>query len=196
MIELRDLVFSYADRPVLNGVSLSLTDGMHAAVMGPSGAGKSTLLRLAMGLAQPKSGLVRRSGRIACVFQEPRLLPWCTALENVNCVLSDGPETLPAAEKWLSALELSACAGLYPDALSGGMQQRLAIARALAFGGDTLLLDEPFKGFDADLREEVIALLQRECAGKTLLLVTHDADAAARLAERTYLLSDGVLKIM
>ena len=196
MIELKNVSFSYGRQSILENISLAVPDGAHVSLMGPSGQGKTTLLRLILGLERPQSGSVRVTGRVSCVFQEPRLLPWCTALENVCAVLPNRADPVPAAMGWLEALELADAADLYPEALSGGMQQRLAIARALAYGGDTLLLDEPLKGSDAALRGRLLDLLRRESVGKTLVLVTHDGDAARYLTRRSYLLSLGAIGIM
>ena len=108
MIETRDLTVTYDGRAVLRAVDLTVPDGGHIALMGPSGCGKTTLLRVLAGLRAPDGGTVRVSpGRMACVFQEPRLLPWRTAAENVNAVLSDRAQTMPQALAWLERLELS-----------------------------------------------------------------------------------------
>ena len=181
MIEVHDLTVTYDGRDVLHKVTLTVPDGAHIALMGPSGCGKTTLLRVLAGLRTPDGGSVRVSpGRIACVFQEPRLLPWRTAAENVNAVLSDRAQTMPQARAWLERLELGAAAEQYPAALSGGMQQRVAIARALAYDAPVLLLDEPFRALDAALRVRVIACIAAETQGRTLVLATHDpADADA-----------------
>ena len=153
MIEVHDLTVTYDGRDVLHKVTLTVPDGAHIALMGPSGCGKTTLLRVLAGLRAPDGGSVRvEPGRIACVFQEPRLLPWRTAAENVNAVLSDRAQTMPQARAWLERLELGTAAEQYPAALSGGMQQRVAIARALAYDAPVLLLDEPFRALDAALR--------------------------------------------
>ena len=167
MIEVHDLTVTYDGRDVLQHVTLTVPDGAHIALMGPSGCGKTTLLRVLAGLRAPDGGSVRVSpGRIACVFQEPRLLPWRTAAENVNAVLSDRTQTMPQARAWLERLELGEAAEQYPAALSGGMQQRVAIARALAYDAPVLLLDEPFRGLDAALRARVIACIAAETQGK------------------------------
>ena len=172
-----------------------MPDGGHIALMGPSGCGKTTLLRVLAGLQAPDAGTVRvEPGRMACVFQEPRLLPWRTAAENVNAVLSDRAQTMPQALAWLERLELGDACDQYPAALSGGMQQRVAIARALAYDAPVLLLDEPFRGLDAALRARVTALIADAAKDKTLVLATHDAADAAALGCAVYAYADGAFR--
>ncbi len=190
MIEIKNLSIAYGGESVLENVYISIAKGEKVALMGPSGCGKTSLLRTAAGLLEPASGSVEISGRISCVFQEPRLLPWLTARENVNLVLSDSPATIAEADKWLAAVGLAEAADKLPAELSGGMQQRLSIARALAYGGDILLLDEPLKGMDAALREDIAALIRREAQGRTVLLITHHEDEAKALADRVYVYRD------
>ena len=190
MIETRDLTVTYDGRAVLRAVDLTVPDGGHIALMGPSGCGKTTLLRVLAGLRAPDGGTVRVSpGRMACVFQEPRLLPWRTAAENVNAVLSDRAQTMPQALAWLERLELSDARDQYPAALSGGMQQR-----AMAYDAPMLLLDEPFRGLDAALRQRVTALVADAARAKTLVLATHDAADAAALGCAVYAYADGAFR--
>ena len=173
MLKLVNISHSYGDRQVLQKKSLSLEAGQRIALMGPSGCGKTTLLKIALGLLQPSAGAVEnRFRRVAAVFQEPRLLPWATALENVNLVLGDQKSSLPRAMAALEEMELGDAAQKYPRELSGGMQQRLAIARALATEPDLLILDEPFKGMDEALRLRVLQTVARTQAA--VLLVTHE----------------------
>lgn len=180
MLKLSHITHSFADQPVLTDVSLTLLPGQRLALMGPSGVGKTTLLRIAMGLLSPASGTVENTFRKpAAVFQEPRLLPWRTALENVNLVLGDAPGTMEQARQALERLGLGQAADKYPRELSGGMQQRAALARAMAFGGDLLILDEPFKAMDEALRFQVIAQTAQTTAA--ILLVTHEEAEAAAL---------------
>lgn len=180
MLKLTGISHSYGDLPVLNNRDLTLNSGQRLALMGPSGCGKTTLLRIAMGLLKPTEGIVENTFRkTSVVFQEPRLLQWRTALENVNLVLGDGKSTLETAGAFLEQVKLSDAADKYPRELSGGMQQRVAVARALAADGDLLILDEPFKAMDEALREQVIARVAETKAA--ILLVTHEESEAEML---------------
>lgn len=192
MLEWRDVSVSFGEKSVLRGCSIRGEGGSRLALMGPSGCGKTTLLRVALALQQPDGGSFRSdAGRIAAVFQEPRLLPWLTAEENVNLVLSDSPATLADARGWLARVGLADAAGLYPRELSGGMQQRVSIARALAFAPELLILDEPFRGLDPELREEVTALIRSLSFPSGLLLATHSEAEAEALGCRILRWRDG-----
>ena len=194
MITIDRLTLSYGSQQVLKDCSLRVEAGSRVALMGPSGCGKTSLINVIAGLLTPDSGKVSVNGKVSYVFQEPALFPWLTAVDNINVVLSDGPETLPRAEQLLEAVGLSDCRDKYPHQLSGGQKQRIAICRALAYGGDILLLDEPLKGLDADTRDQVSALLRQEWAGKTLLLVTHDPSEAQSLCDRVYRWQEGTFR--
>ena len=194
MITIDRLTLSYGNQQVLKDCSLQVEPGSRVALMGPSGCGKTSLINVIAGLLTPDSGKVSVNGKVSYVFQEPALFPWLTAVDNINVVLSDGPETLPRAEQLLDAVGLSDCRDKYPHQLSGGQKQRIAICRALAYGGDILLLDEPLKGLDADTRDQVSALLRQEWTGKTLLLVTHDPSEAQSLCDRVYRWQEGTFR--
>ena len=187
MIEIRCLTAAYGENTVLENCTLTLPGGARAALMGPSGCGKTTLLRAAAGLVKPQGGSVRLSGRAAFVFQEPRLFPWLTAAQNVAAVLPGR-----ARDALAHALELLRRAGLgdaalkYPAELSGGMQQRVSLCRALAFGGDVLLLDEPFRGLDGELRRSIAALIDERSRGASVLMSTHDRREAELLGAAVY----------
>ena len=183
MIQLQNVTLSYQDKKmtktVLDDVTLAIPRDKITVIMGPSGCGKTTLLRLLAGLLAPTLGNVtRETGSISYLFQDPALLPWLTAAENVNLVLSDTKATLPAAVEWLSRVELSGEANTYPASLSGGMRQRVALARALSTDADLLLLDEPFRGMDEHLHARMRELIRQFRQGKTTVIVTHDAKDA------------------
>lgn len=195
MIEARDLTVTYDGRAVLREVDLTVPDGAHIALMGPSGCGKTTLLRVLAGLQAPDAGTVRvEPGRMACVFQEPRLLPWRTAAENVNAVLSDRAQTMPQALAWLERLELGAACDQYPAALSGGMQQRVAIARALEMNPEILFFDEPTSALDPELTGEVLKVIRALAEEHmTMVIVTHEMAFARAVADKVIFMDGGVI---
>lgn len=185
MIEIKALTAAYGENIVLENCSLTVPDGGRAALMGPSGCGKTTLLRAAAGLLRPASGSADAGGRASFVFQEPRLFPWLTAEQNVAAVLPGRADE--TARELLRRAGLSGAeAEKYPGELSGGMRQRVSLCRALAYGGDALLLDEPFKGLDEKLRRDVAALILERASGAAILLSTHDAREAELLGADVY----------
>ncbi len=177
-ISLRNLTFAYGDTEVLRDVSWCLPDNGVVCLWGPSGCGKTTLLRLLAGLEQPQSGVVDGAERVAMVFQEDRLLPWLTALENVTVI---GVEE-SSARDWLLSLGLTEEEiHALPRQLSGGQQRRVALARALAADSNLLLLDEPFNGLDEDTWQNVVPLIAAYARQKTVVLVTHIREQAEAL---------------
>lgn len=189
MIRFDQVSFSYGDKEVLRELSFCLETGELLAVMGESGCGKTTLLHLAAGLQGPQTGEIRSDhARVSIAFQEPRLFPWLTVRENLLSALPQSERR--AGEERLSALlaemGLSDVEGLYPRELSGGMKSRVSLARALLYGGDLLLLDEPFSALDEKMRQELATRLRRELKkeGKTAILVTHLRAEAEAFADR------------
>lgn len=163
------------------------------AIMGPSGCGKTTVLQILAGLIRPDSGtLLRPACRMAYVFQEPRLLPWRTVLDNILLARASDDTPTRTAREWLDAVGLGDCVERYPDELSGGMKQRVSIARALYCDSELLLLDEPFHGLDEQNRERVMMLIREARRGedKLTVLVTHDREEARALAD-TLLVFEG-----
>lgn len=183
MLELKDVSLSFGALEVLRGASLMLGQGERIAITGPSGCGKTSLLHAIAGLLHPDSGLVRnRAARTACVFQEPRLLPWLSAAENVSIVMPHGTQEQDAL-MLLKKLGLADSAEKHPCELSGGMQQRAALARALAYAPDLLLLDEPFRALDAASKALAIDAVN-ERADCAVILVTHSPEEADALGCR------------
>ena len=179
----------------LDQISLDVPPGEFTCLIGASGCGKSTLLNLAAGLEQPTSGEVTVSGRVALMFQEPALFPWLTAAGNVELALR--ARGVPKAQRraqtaeLLETVHLGGFGNKRPHELSGGMRQRVAMARALAQDADVLLMDEPFGALDAMTRDLLHDELERICAERTLtvLFVTHNVREAARLGDRVVILS-------
>ena len=189
------------ERPVLRDIELSIAPGEIVALLGPSGCGKSTLLRQISGLDRPTSGTLAIDGtavapadqRCAVAFQEPRLLPWRTVTRNVELGLPRGTDRSLGRDRVAELLELvqlTDAAGLKPRQISGGMAQRVSLARALARGPGVLLLDEPFGALDALTRLTMQDLLVdiHRVEPATIVLVTHDVDEALALADRIVLL--------
>lgn len=192
------------DVQALRRVAFTVRPGEFVCLVGPSGCGKSTLLRLAAGLAAPTAGEIRIANsspqqlraqkEIGWMAQQPALLPWRTVLQNVALPLhikAGGASADPPAQELLRLVGLSDFADAYPYTLSGGMQQRAALARTLATGARLWLMDEPFAALDELTREalagELLAIWRQ--VRPTVLWVTHSLTEAARLADRIVLLS-------
>jgi NitT/TauT family transport system ATP-binding protein len=180
---------------VLDGVTLEVPHGEFLAVIGPSGEGKSTLLRVLAGLLRPQAGTVEVAAPPALMFQDDRLLPWRTAARNVALPRDLGAGGGLEPGEALHLVGLDRYAGYFPAQLSGGMQARVALARALAQSSDVLLLDEPFAALDALVRERFNAELRHlhDKTGRTTVLVTHSIREAATLADRVAVLRGGRL---
>ena len=161
---------SFDNTPVITDFSKDLSDSRIIAFTGASGCGKTTLLNAIAGLVK-YGGKIISDKKPVYMFQEPRLFPWLTALENVNAVLSGKKETL---EKAKSMLEKTGFYDFdkYPDELSGGMQKRVALARTLAADGDLLLLDEPLSALDDKSRKELLEVIKND--GRQTIMVTHN----------------------
>ena len=175
MIELQDVTLRYGDKTVLDRLSLRFDTPGQYAVLGASGCGKTTLLRLIAGLQKPTFGriIVPEQTRMAVCFQEDRLLPWRTALQNV-ALACPGKDSLKTAQEWLAHVGLARECDALPGALSGGMQRRVALARALAMVAPVVLLDEPFRALDEQTHADMLALIRKQTEGRLLILVTHD----------------------
>ena len=194
LIELQNVYKSYGGTPVLRGVSLALVPGAPVCVTGRSGIGKTTLLRLILGLERPDSGAVsvRKGARFAAVFQENRLIAHLSAADNVRfvCPAAAMPDAAALAGAFaavgLTRQEMEKTV----SALSGGQQRRTALLRALLAPADAVLLDEPFTGLDAEARRAAAAYIQKMCAHRALLCITHEAGDAELLGARMLTLTE------
>ena len=169
---------------LVEDLSVTVIPGQTLAVTGASGAGKTTLLRAISGLSDTDSGSVSRpTGRLAQVFQEPRLMPWYSAHRNISLVVG-GPTPELTAAQWLERVGLASAGHLPPARLSGGMRQRVSIARALSTGPSLLLVDEPFSALDRPLAKALRADLTDLLADQDVVTVwvTHDPDEAEEVS--------------
>ncbi|MEU0882934.1 ABC transporter ATP-binding protein [Lentzea sp. NPDC005914] len=201
-LSVRSLTVGYGRSAVLSEFSLSVASGEFVVVAGPSGCGKSTLLRAVAGLI-PFSGAISVDGVAvrgpsrdrALVFQDDGLLPWRTALRNVELPLA--LQGVPRSERrsralsWLDRVGLAGVEGYLPRELSGGMRQRVQLARTLAQQPSVVLMDEPFGALDAQTRSSMQELVTEVLAGTTTLFVTHDVDEAVLLGDRVVVLGAG-----
>ena len=196
MLKLDRVGHAFLGRTVLDGIDLEIAAGELVALVGPSGSGKSTLAHIAAGLVDPRQGRVTRGYREhAVIFQEPRLMPWATAADNIALGLSR--HRLSRAERRARIETVAARVALepadlskYPAQLSGGMRQRTAIARALAAEPDLLFFDEPFTALDVALKRRMqdIVIDTVAASGRCGLFITHDLAEAVRIAHRILVL--------
>jgi NitT/TauT family transport system ATP-binding protein len=199
-LRLEGVSHSFGGLPVLRDLWLEVGRGEFLAVVGPSGCGKTTLLNLLSGFYVPTAGKVVRKGKARTVYQQGGLFPWLTAAQNIALGLrhlSSETERRRQLEELLALIRLEGFAGHYPHQLSGGMRQRVELARALAGDSDILLMDEPFSALDYQtrlrMRRELVRMLERR--PRTVLFVTHDIEEAAQLADRVAVLSERPARI-
>jgi sulfonate transport system ATP-binding protein len=185
----------FGSRAVLDGLDLTIAPGEFVALLGHSGSGKSTLLRALAGIDYDASGggMVEAPAAVSMVFQDSRLLPWLRVLDNVVLGLSGGSAALSHGREALAEVGLAGRERAWPNQLSGGEQQRAALARSLVREPRLLLADEPFGSLDALTRIRMQRLLRDLCERHrpAVLLVTHDVDEAVLLADRVVVLQDG-----
>ncbi len=190
MIAVKNLAKSFGKTVLFSGLSFEIANGEKVLLSAPSGVGKTTLLRILCGLEKADRGKISgiAPGDVSYLFQEPRLFPQLTALENVTCIHPDPQAAAPAAVELLEKLGLSDALDKYPDELSGGMKQRVALARTLSMNRPLVFLDEPFTALDPELKDSVRALVKKVCEDKTLILVSHDPEDGVYLTQRTIFL--------
>ncbi|MFN7105112.1 MAG: ABC transporter ATP-binding protein [Pyrobaculum sp.] len=213
LIDVLEVKKSYGHVVVFNGITFSIEKGQVVALLGPSGCGKSTLLRMMAGLERPDGGVVKFRGEVVktprwevvIMFQTPTLLPWKTALDNVALPLAarglDWRRAREVAARFLNLVGLSGFEKAYPKQLSGGMQQRVALARSIAVEPEVLLLDEPFSSLDPltaeSLRAELVKMWHDNLTTiHTMVIVTHSVDEAVYMANRVLVLSTRPARIV
>lgn len=195
-LEIKSLNKNFGDIELFSDFSMTFHEGTITCILGPSGCGKTTLLNIIGGILKPDtgqlSGFIEKS--MSYIFQDPRLLPWLTVEENIEFVLS---REVPAEQRHKIAgqlirlMELEDFASYYPSKLSGGMRQRVSIARAFAYPSDVILMDEPLKGLDIKLKLNLIRIFSRmwQADKRTVIFVTHDVDEALLLGSDIIVLS-------
>jgi NitT/TauT family transport system ATP-binding protein len=200
ILQLNNVGRSFGTVEVLQPLDIEIARGEFVAVVGPSGCGKTTLLNLLSGYDKPSSGNITRSGRMRMVYQNDGLFPWLTVRENIALGLrhvKDEDELERQLKELIALIKLEGFEDHHPHKLSGGMRQRVEIARALAGDTDVLLLDEPFSALDyltrLRMRQELARMLDER--PRTVVLVTHDIEEAAQLADRVIVFSDRPAKV-
>lgn len=214
MIELKNLNKSYGDNEVLKDINLKIDDGEVVVIIGPSGSGKSTLLRCMNLLEQPTSGEVKINGQkvsgkvkseliretrqnVGMVFQHFNLFPHYTVLNNIIHApmivkKQNKEEAINRAKQLLKEVSLENKMNSFPSSLSGGQEQRIAIARALAMNPNTLLFDEPTSALDPEMVEEVLEVMKKLAkTGMTMVVVTHEMGFAKQVGNRVVFVDDG-----
>ena len=199
-LQLSNVSRSFGGMQVFDNLNLEIGRGEFLAIVGPSGCGKSTLLNLLSGFDEPTSGTITRHGKTRMVFQQDGLFPWLTAHDNIAMGrrhIKDDTARETQINELLALMGLQTFGAYYPHQLSGGMRQRVEIARALAGETDILLLDEPFSSLDyltrLRLRSEFTRLLAER--PRTVVFVTHDIEEAAHMADRVVVLSERPARI-
>ncbi len=202
-LKLENIVKAYNDRVILDQFSLEFKPGSITCLFGPSGCGKTTLLNLVGGITPADSGSIIGFGeeRISYIFQETRILPWKTVLDNVLFPLIDilpGNQAIETARKFIRLVGLENEENFYPYQLSGGMKQRVSIARAFAFPGSLILMDEAFQSLDNTLKYNILDSFLKiwKEDGRTVIFVTHDIDEAIKLGQEIIFLNHNPLQII
>jgi NitT/TauT family transport system ATP-binding protein len=202
-LQVKDLNKSFNDNVLFRNFDIEFLEGTITCILGPSGCGKTTLLNIIGKIIPPDSGnlLGFEDKRFSYIFQDPRLLPWKTVRENIEFVLSrnlSAGKREAQAEQLIRLVELEGFADYYPSQLSGGMRQRVSIARAFANPSEIILMDEPLSGLDIALKQNLIRWFSQiwKSDRRTVIFVTHDVDEALLLGNEIVVLSKAPAQII
>jgi NitT/TauT family transport system ATP-binding protein len=203
MINLVNINKKFGDLEILKNFSISFEENKISCLFGPSGVGKTTIANIASKLILVDSGEVTGTEKAvySYVFQEPRLLEWYSVYNNIDFVLRDvydEEKRVSIINNYINMVELNGYENYKPNALSGGMCQRVSLARAFAYPSNFLILDEPFKGLDMKLKNEMILLFKKlwSESKRTVLFITHDVDEAVTLSDSIYIIKNKPVEIM
>jgi len=197
MIKLINVSKQYDDLELLKDFNISLEENKITCLFGPSGIGKTTIANIIAGLIPIDKGEVTGTEHavFSYVFQEPRLLDWYSIYDNIDFVLKDvydNEKRKKIINSYIEMVELTDYKNYKPRALSGGMAQRVSLARAFAYPSNVLIMDEPFKGLDVKLKKEMVSLFQRlwRESNRTVLFITHDVEEAAELSNTIHIIKN------
>jgi len=197
MIELENISKNYGNLQVLRNFNMKFEDNMITCLFGPSGVGKTTIANIVAKLTTVESGSVKgvENHVFSYVFQEPRLLEWYSVYDNIDFVLKDvysSEKRKNIINNYIDMVELTDYKDYKPKALSGGMAQRVSLARAFAYPSNVLIMDEPFKGLDMKLKQEMILSFKKlfKESKRTVLFITHDVDEAILLSNTIYIIKN------
>lgn len=204
MISISNLTKKFHNKTVFDNFNIEIEENKITCILGASGIGKSTLIKLLSGLDRHDSGEIEGmdNKEFSYIFQEPRLLPWLNVYDNVDFILkavySNKDERKKIIHENLKLVDLESSANLFPAELSGGMMQRLSIARAFSYPSKILFMDEPFSGLDIKLKMSVMDSFRKiwSQSTKTVVFITHDIDEAIFLADKIYILADSPASII
>jgi len=202
-LELKNISKRYGPVTLFDDFSIDFEEGKITCILGPSGCGKTTLLNIIGGIVRPDSGTINgfADQRISYIFQDPRLLPWKSVSQNIEFVLRhdlSAAERKNKADRFIQLVELEDFADYYPAKLSGGMRQRVSIARAFAFPSEVILMDEPLKGLDIKLKLNLIRTFSKiwESDKRTVIFVTHDVEESLLLGNEILVMSRPPVRIL
>lgn len=203
MIKFENVTKRLDSLELLKNFNIVFEENKITCLFGPSGVGKTTIANIASGLINVDNGIVCGTERAvySYVFQEPRLLPWYNVYDNMDFVLKnvyDKENRVKIINSYLKLVELDDYKDYKPNALSGGMCQRVSLARAFAYPSNFLILDEPFKGLDLKLKNEIVGLFKKlyKESKRTVLFITHDVDEAVDLSDYIYVIDKRPVEII